>query len=264
MSATLFLGVWVVLFEFLGLIPAPQETKDPVAEIPKRLEMRYGAARTLEVKFLERYAENGRFVRAEAGTAYFLRPGKMRWDYESPEKSTFLVDGKFVWFYSPADRTATRMPAKQSEDWRTPLAFLTSHMKLSRLCARFEEEKGATAAQSGDSVFGCDLRAEDSGKGSGTDRQRPGSLRDSGQAEGGPYNSGGNKGTRHKPVLFEVSPEGELKRIVVREEAGMELELSFTGWEWDPPLDKSLFEFVPPKGVAIVEGLLPETPGLRQ
>ena len=44
---------------------------------------------------------------------------------------------------------------------------------------------------------------------------------------------------------------------MVREEAGMELEFSFTGWEWDPPLDKSLFELVPPKGVAIIEGLLP-------
>jgi outer membrane lipoprotein carrier protein len=204
----------------------------------QRFESRYAAARTLQVKFLERYTESGRFVRAEAGTAYFLRPGKMRWDYAAPEQNTFLVDGKYVWFYSPADRTATRMPAKQSEDWRTPLAFLTSHMKLSRLCSKTELQKESGTVQVSDSVFRCELRA--------SEQNAP---------------DGGNS---IHAVLFEVSPEGELKRIVVQEEAGMELEFSFTNWEWDPPLDKDLFEFVPPRGVAIVNGLLPETPGLRQ
>jgi outer membrane lipoprotein carrier protein len=206
--------------------------------ILQRFESRYAGARTLQVKFLERYTESGRFVRAEAGTAYFLRPGKMRWDYAAPEQNTFLVDGKYVWFYSPADRTATRMPAKESEDWRTPLAFLTTHMKLSRLCSKIELQKESAAVQAGNIVFRCELRA--------------------------PQESPANGGSSTHAVLFEVSPGGELKRIVVQEEAGMELEFSFKNWEWDPPLDKGLFEFVPPRGVAIVNGLLPETPGLRQ
>jgi outer membrane lipoprotein carrier protein len=204
----------------------------------QRFESRYAEARTLQVKFLERYTESGRFVRAEAGTAYFLRPGKMRWDYAAPEQNTFLVDGKYVWFYSPADRTATRMPAKQSEDLRTPLALLTTHMKLSRLCSKIDLQKETAAVQTGDIVFRCELRASEE-------------------------NSAGGGSSIHG-VLFEVSPDGELKRIVVQEEAGMELEFSFTNWEWDPRLDKGLFEFVPPRGVAIVNGLLPETPGLRQ
>jgi len=211
-----------------------------VAQVLQALENRYGAARTLQAKFLERYTENGRFVRAESGMAYFLRPGKMRWDYEAPEKNTFLVDGKYVWFYSPADRTATRMPVKQSEDWRTPLAFLTFHMKLSRLCAKVELDSGSAASQAGDLVFRCDLAQS----------QPP----DKSNARSGGY----------KAVLFEASREGELRRIVVREEAGMELEFSFSNWEWNPPLDKSTFEFIPPRGVVIVNGLLPEAPGLRQ
>jgi outer membrane lipoprotein carrier protein len=204
----------------------------------QRFESRYAGARTLQVKFLERYTESGRFVRAEAGTAYFLRPGKMRWDYSAPEQNTFLVDGKYVWFYSPADRTATRMPAKQSEDWRTPLAFLTTHMKLSRLCSKIEQQKESAVVQAGDVVFRCELRSS--------------------------QESSANSGSSIHAVLFEVSPDGELSRIVVQEEAGMELEFSFKNWQWDPPIDKGLFEFVPPRGVAIVNGLLPETPGLRQ
>src|SRR6202022_73267 len=109
---------------------------------PKQLlslfEGRYRQARTLQATFLERYTENGRVVRTEAGTAYFRRPGKMRWEYESPEKDLFLVDGKTAWFYVPADHTVTRMPAKQSADWRTPLALLAGEMKVSRVCARVE------------------------------------------------------------------------------------------------------------------------------
>src|SRR6266852_8689705 len=101
-------------------------------------ESRYRAARTLQATFLERYTENGHVVRVEAGIAYFRRPGKMRWEYDVPEKNLFLVDGKTAWFYVPADHTATRIPAKASTDWRTPLALLAGEMRLDRVCARVE------------------------------------------------------------------------------------------------------------------------------
>ena len=61
-------------------------------------ESRYDSAKTLQATFLERYRDNGRIVQIESGDAYFLRPGKMRWDYQAPEKNVFLVDGKYVWF----------------------------------------------------------------------------------------------------------------------------------------------------------------------
>src|SRR3979490_3603089 len=83
-----------------------------------RLEARYRFAGTLQAAFLERYTENGRVVRTEAGTAYFRRPGKMRWEYAAPEKNLFLVDGQTAWFYVPADHSVTRVPANETADWR--------------------------------------------------------------------------------------------------------------------------------------------------
>src|SRR5260370_19901578 len=77
-------------------------------QLTTRFEERYREAKTLQATFLERYTENGREVRSEAGTAYFRRPGKMRWEYERPDKDLFLVDGKTAWFYVPADHTVTR------------------------------------------------------------------------------------------------------------------------------------------------------------
>ena len=201
----------------------------------RQFEAKYLNASRLQATFLERYIENGRVVRVEAGDAYFLRPGKMRWDYQAPEKNTFLVDGKYVWFYSPADHTVTRMPAKRSEDWRTPLAFLTSHMKLSRLCFHLEPAQGVKPSQPAGSVYRCTL-----------------------------HESPDPASSSAKSVLFELSPEGDLSRIVIPQEGGIELEFSFKNWRWDPALDKAMFRFIPPRDVVIVDGLLPDTPGLRQ
>jgi outer membrane lipoprotein carrier protein len=220
-----------LLFAFL-ILPPQGTGQDHLLGL---FESRYGSAHTLQASFLERYLENGRVVRAEAGDAYFLRPGKMRWDYQAPEKNTFLVDGKFVWFYSPADHTATRMPAKQSEDWRTPLAFLVSHIKLSRLCSQVEGARGVKPSLANASVYRCTLR----------------------ESPDPPSSSA-------RSALFELSPEGDLNRIVIPQEGGIELEFSFTGWRWNPALDKAMFQFAPPSDTVIVDGLLPDTPGLRQ
>src|SRR5207245_10129459 len=120
--------------------------------IVTRLEARYRSARTLQAAFLERYTENGRVLRTEAGVVYFRRPGKMRWEYQSPEKNLFLVDGKSAWFYVPADHTVTRVPAKQSTDWRTPLALLAGEVKLSRICARVDLANAEKPEKDGDVV----------------------------------------------------------------------------------------------------------------
>jgi outer membrane lipoprotein carrier protein len=199
------------------------------------LEARYRKAATLEATFLERYSENGKQMRVEAGKAYFLRPGKMRWEYEKPEKNLFLVDGKYVWFYAPDDHTATRMLAKKSEDWRTPIAFLTTGMKLARICSEVGPAREAKPATAGNEVYRCVLRGAEE-----------------------------EKGGAEQKVLFEITPQNELARIVVPQEAGMQIEFEFKDWEWNPALAKTLFQFEPPPGTVIVDGLLPEAPGMRQ
>src|SRR5690242_6630315 len=98
------------VFLFLALFPA-QAAEDPRIYV-RQLESTYKRARTLEAKFLQEYSEGGRVTRTEAGTAYFRRPGKMRWEYAAPENNLFVVDGKFAWFYVPADRTVSRVAAR--------------------------------------------------------------------------------------------------------------------------------------------------------
>ena len=111
---------------FIGalLALAPLASASDVQATVRALEARYQHAHTLKAIFFERYSDGNGGVAAESGTVYFSRPGRMRWEYESPEQKLFLVDGTNVWFYVPADRTASRAKMKESSDWRTPLALL--------------------------------------------------------------------------------------------------------------------------------------------
>jgi outer membrane lipoprotein carrier protein len=209
------------------------------------LEARYRSARTLQATFLERYTENGRVVRMEAGIAYFRRPGKMRWEYEAPERNLFLVDGKSAWFYVPADHTVTRVPAKESTDWRTPLALLAGEMKVSRVCSRVGPANKEKPESSDHVVVYCELR------GAGSEAHKQGSEEPSLQMGGA-----------GEAVFFEiVKDSGELVRVFVRGAGGVGIEFHFANWQMDPPVDDSLFHFRAPSGVAIVNGELPAGDG---
>jgi len=220
------------------------------------MEHRYRSAKTLQATFLERYTENDRTVRVESGVAYFRRPGKMRWEYAAPENNLFLIDGKMAWFYVPADHTVTRVPAKQSTDWRTPLALLAGETKVSRVCGQVAVATDQSPEKAGDAVFSCTLRGSVDNNSRGADKHA-----NSGEASKlsslGPKNS-----EQEDSVLLEIGREsGELVRIVVRNKGGVGIEFHFANWVDNPPIAEALFHFEPPAGVAIVNAELPtETP----
>jgi outer membrane lipoprotein carrier protein len=206
-------------------------------QLTARFEERYRAPKTLQATFLERYSEGGQVVRSEAGIAYFRRPGKMRWEYERPEKDLFLVDGKTAWFYVPADHTVTRVPAKQSGDLRTPLALLAGQMKISHVCSRVERTDTEKPLIEGDAVLRCFVR---------------GDKRDATNDAENALDAGANDA-----VFFEIAPvTGELARLIVRQAGGVEVEFRFENWRFDPAIPDTMFRFEPPAGVAIVNGEL--------
>jgi outer membrane lipoprotein carrier protein len=223
----------------------------------RRMEHRYRAAKTLQATFLERYTENDRTVRVESGVAYFRRPGKMRWEYAAPENNLFLIDGKMAWFYVPADHTVTRVPAKQSTDWRTPLALLAGETKVSRVCAKVQLEPEQQPEKPGGAVFRCTLRGSENSKSRSVNKNtNPGAAA---KLTGVVPENDDQEDT----VLLEIAREsGELVRIVVRNKGGVGIEFHFVNWLDNPPIAEALFHFEPPKGVAIVNAELPpDSPG---
>jgi outer membrane lipoprotein carrier protein len=201
------------------------------ASLSAALEARYQHAKTLRASFYERYMDGNGGSASESGTVYFSRPGRMRWEYESPEEKLFIVDGTNVWFYVPADHTASRAKLKESSDWRTPLALLTGKADLSKLCrsiqlADAETEKGSArdgrGVPVGNSVLVCLPRDAVSNDPS-------------------------------YQVLFEVDPQSQLVRVLIREPGRVETEFRFANWEQNEEIPEIKFHFQPPPGVAIVD-----------
>src|SRR5258706_14987722 len=87
----------------------------PLDQVIRALETRYNRLETLKANFTQLYREDDRAApREEAGLVYLKKPGRMRWEYTRPEVKLFVSDGKIFYFYVPADRQVTRMPAAES------------------------------------------------------------------------------------------------------------------------------------------------------
>jgi outer membrane lipoprotein-sorting protein len=238
--------VATAIFIMAGVMPVvsgrpAKDSADSANAVAQLLEEHYRHAQTLRAVFLERYSAGPREAVVESGTVYFRRPGRMRWEYEAPEKKLFLADGKLVWFYVPADHTATKAPIKESSDWRTPLALLTGNANLSRLCNRID-----LIAQKGTPAGHATLRCLPKGEKEGKPPAEASSSQDSTQLPGaGDFID----------VLLEVdTSSGELAGVRIRQAGGIELEYRFGDWQEGLPLPEQMFRFRPPTGVAIVDG----------
>lgn len=236
--------LWLCASLLSAPAPIPDNTPD-AKQLVRKFENAYRPARTLRADFLERYLDNGKEARAESGVAYFSKPGKMRWEYAAPERNLYVVDGKYSWFYVPADRTVTRITAKQSADARTPLALLAGEMKVSRICQRVELEESRSGNSGDTAQLRCVLR--------GTD-ENASSVQDAAKGNG----------TSGDYALFEIAPSsGELRQVLVAESGGIQIEFRFANWSFSPNLKAEQFRFTVPQGVAIVDGDLRGAGGQR-
>ncbi len=218
-----------LLVVLLAFTPNSGRSADAVR---RSLEARYRHASTLKASFYERYSD-GKGGTAESGTVYFSRPGRMRWEYESPEQKLFLVDGTNAWFYVPADHTASRAKMQESSDWRTPLALLAGKADLSKFCSSIaivdpasepETARDDRPAGVGNTVLRCM-----------------------------PRNNSADPGEQIREVLLEVDPESRLVRVLIRQAGKLETEFRFGNWEENLPIPEAKFHFVPPPGVAVVD-----------
>lgn len=195
---------------------------DAAWSIARQVEAHYHDVKTLEAEFLETYRAGQDDIRVESGKVYFRRPGLMRWNYESPQSKLFLVDGHHVWFYIPADHSASRSSLRHSADWRTPFALLTGKAHFKDLCKQMSvvpSQGGPGASPASHVVLDC--RPKD--RNAFLDAQ------------------------------IEVDAEHRLVRVLLKQPGDIDTEVRFGNWRENLPLEKSLFEFKPPPGVAVVD-----------
>jgi outer membrane lipoprotein carrier protein len=101
-------------------------------ELVRQVESRYGRMRGLAAEFEQTYSAQGQRQRRERGRLVLQRPRRMRWEYDPKPGKLFIVNGRDVWFYIPADREATHADLSNVSDARFPFLFLLGQTNLRR------------------------------------------------------------------------------------------------------------------------------------
>src|SRR5271163_1317300 len=128
----LFRAALLVTICCAPFLAAQQNALAPAnAALVKKVDDHYNHLSSLRARYTEHYAGMG-LDRTESGTLVLKKPGRMRWSYDQPVGKVFVLDGKFGWFYTPGDSQASRVPAKQMDDLRSPLRFLLGHTQLQK------------------------------------------------------------------------------------------------------------------------------------
>jgi outer membrane lipoprotein carrier protein len=219
LSALLLVTALVIVFGSAGSALGAKISANPtLQELARRVDTHYNRLHSLRVQFTESYQGMG-MKRAESGTLLLAKPGRMKWSYTQPAGKLFLIDGKYGYSYTPGDAQAERYPAKQLEDFRSPLRFLLGH-------ARIEKElTGLTMTPDGSNYR---LRGVPKGM-----------------------------EQRVSEVELTVTADGTIQAIQWKETDGATTEFRLTGEQPNTPISADSFTFEPPAGVVVVHGLAP-------
>jgi len=189
-----------------------------LSELAKRVDQHYDRLHSLSVQFTETYHGMG-MQRAESGVLLLQKPGRMRWNYTDPQGKVFVIDSRYGYSYTPGDAQAERYPAKQLEDFRSPLRFLLGHTRIEKELTNLTLTPNGAKYQLRGVPKGMEQRVAE--------------------------------------VDLTVTAEGKIETIQWREVDGAITSFRLTDEQPNPPLTPATFSFDPPAGVVIVNGLAP-------
>jgi outer membrane lipoprotein carrier protein len=192
------------------------------ASLAHTVDAHYNHLHSLQCRYTERYQGLG-MDRTESGTLTLLKPGRMRWAYDSPPGKLFLLDGQSAISYTPGDAEAQRFPEKTLDDLRSPLRFLLGHAELAK------ELDGLTLTLvTLDGHVGYTL-------------------------------SGAPKGMRQqiRSLLLTVDAEGIIHVLRIEDTSGATTTFTFSGMRENIPTSDADFHFTPPAGVTVINAAAP-------
>src|SRR6266700_3495422 len=177
----------------------------------------YNQLQSLEAEFTEIYQGSG-VERTESGTLWLKKPGKMRWEYRSPEEKLFVGDGRDAWLYLPVEKQARKSSMRKLENLRSPLAFLLGKTKLEKELHLLSFAPDIQSWKPEDSML----------------RGVPRGLED-----------------RVRQVLLEVTPEHQIARILIHGVDDSITEYRFSNQKEDVEVPSNRFRFSAPAGTEV-------------
>ncbi|HUW97272.1 MAG TPA: outer membrane lipoprotein chaperone LolA [Acidiferrobacter sp.] len=105
----------------------------PASVLAANLARFFAEVHTLSGQFTQVVRDrHGEMVTRGAGRVWLKRPGRFRWDYQSPYKEQIVGRGSSVWLYDPGLAQATEYSLSHALG-RTPALLLAGRGHLSRL-----------------------------------------------------------------------------------------------------------------------------------
>jgi outer membrane lipoprotein carrier protein len=214
-----FIFALLVAFS-LAAAPSAANSAPDVHAIAQAVDNHYNHLQTLQAEFSETYQGEG-IERAESGSLWLKKPGKMRWEYRSPREKLFLSDGKDAWFYLPGDRQVRRTSVKKLDDLRSPLGFLLGKTRLEKELQGLSLAPDVAPVTPGNFVL----------------RGVPKGMED-----------------RIREVILEITPDYKIARIQFEEADDSVTEYRFSEQKENGQVADQRFKFVAPPGVEVIEG----------
>jgi outer membrane lipoprotein carrier protein len=99
--------------------------RPPAADVAAALQRKYDGVKDFSASFTQTY-EGGVLRRkgSEVGTVSVKKPGKMRWDYTSPEKKLFVSDGQTMFLYFPNEKQVMKNDVPRQDQATSAVLFL--------------------------------------------------------------------------------------------------------------------------------------------
>jgi outer membrane lipoprotein carrier protein len=209
----------LLLLVALAVSASPGE--DRLSDLVGKVESHYEGVTDFEAGFTQRYER--RLLRRtveEKGRVSVKKPGRMRWEYRSPEEKVFVTDGAKTYFYLPAENQVMVSHQPQGAmgmEEGSPFELLAGRGRLSdSFTAAFSDEPASGG--------GIVLRLQP---------KRPREEFDL--------------------VELEVQPsDGRILRVVLVDSASNRTEFLFDDVRENVGLPESLFRFAIPSGVEVV------------
>jgi outer membrane lipoprotein carrier protein len=211
-AGSLAILLWLIRATLAFALPSVQAVAHLVDD-------RYNRLQTLQADFTEIYQGSG-VERSESGKLWLKKPGKMRWEYRSPEEKLFVGDGRDAWLYLPAEKQVRKSSMKSLDDLRSPLAFLLGKSKLEKELLDLSFAPDMKTWQPEDIML----------------RGVPRGLED-----------------RIRQVLLEITPEHRIARILIYGVDDSVTEYRFSDQRENVEVPDVRFRFAHPAGVEVVE-----------
>jgi outer membrane lipoprotein carrier protein len=119
-----------------ALAAAAQPPPDCAAEVAARVQARYEGIQSLRASFVQTTSnvafggDSGPAAAPARGRVEFAKPGRMRFEYETPEPSLVVSDGKTLWIYDPTAKEVQVLPVDKGFLSAAAIQFLLGEGRL--------------------------------------------------------------------------------------------------------------------------------------